>query len=99
MFFLAVFAGLTYKHYKVTGELLPLQWLGIESPKAALKSMTPPQAGGRRAAVGQFKLFRRFHELAGVFHRARSASGNSMKGATAPCSSSSRYCLIVRPPA
>ena len=44
MFFLAVFAGLTYKHYKVTGELLPLQWLGIESPKAALKSMTPPQA-------------------------------------------------------
>ena len=25
MFFLAVFAGLTYKHYKVTGELLPLQ--------------------------------------------------------------------------
>lgn len=43
MFLLAVFAGLTYKHYKVTGELLPLQWLGIESPKAALKSMPPPQ--------------------------------------------------------
>lgn len=43
MFLLAVFAGLTYKHYKLTGELLPLQWLGIESPKAALKSMTPPQ--------------------------------------------------------
>lgn len=41
MFCLAVFAGLTYKHYKVTGELLPLQWLGIESPKAALKSMAP----------------------------------------------------------
>lgn len=48
MFFLAVFAGLTYKHYKVTGELLPLQWLGIESPKAALKSMTPPQTDGAR---------------------------------------------------
>lgn len=48
MFFLAVFAGLTYKHYKVTGELLPLQWLGIESPKAALKSMTPPQTDSAR---------------------------------------------------
>lgn len=44
IFFLAVFAGLTYKHYRVTGELLPLQWLGIESPKAALKSMPLPQA-------------------------------------------------------
>lgn len=43
IFFLAVFAGLTYKHYRVTGELLPLQWLGIESPKAALKSMPLPQ--------------------------------------------------------
>lgn len=43
VFFLAVCTGLTYQHYKVTGELLPLQWLGIESPKAALKSMTPPQ--------------------------------------------------------
>lgn len=42
MFFLAVFAGLTYKHYQVTGELLPLQWLGIESPKAALKSISLP---------------------------------------------------------
>lgn len=41
--FLAVFAGLTYKHYRVTGELLPLQWLSIESPKAALKSMPLPQ--------------------------------------------------------
>ena len=41
--FLAVFAGLTYKHYRVTGELLPLQWLDIESPKAALKSMPLPQ--------------------------------------------------------
>ena len=39
MFFLALFAGVTYKHYKVTGELLPLQWLGIESPKEALKSL------------------------------------------------------------
>lgn len=48
MFFLAVFAGLTYKHYKVTGELLPLQWLGIESPKAALKSMAPPQTDSAR---------------------------------------------------
>lgn len=26
------------------GRIAPLQWLGIESPKAALKSMTPPQA-------------------------------------------------------
>ena len=43
IFFLAVFAGLTYKHYRVTGELLPLQWLDIESPKAALKSMPLPQ--------------------------------------------------------
>lgn len=43
VFFLAVFTGLTYQHYKVTGELLPLQWLGIESPKAALKSITHPQ--------------------------------------------------------
>lgn len=39
MFVLAVFAGLVYKHYKVTGEMLPLQWLGIESPKAALKAV------------------------------------------------------------
>ncbi|WP_300777742.1 FHA domain-containing protein [uncultured Akkermansia sp.] len=44
IFFLAVFAGLTYKHYRVTGELLPLQWLGIESPKAALKTMSLHQA-------------------------------------------------------
>lgn len=43
MFFLAVFAGLTYQHYKLTGELLPLQWLGIESPKSALKSLENQQ--------------------------------------------------------
>ena len=43
IFFLAVFRGLTYKHFSVTGESLPLQWLGIESPKAALKSMPLPQ--------------------------------------------------------
>lgn len=48
MFCLAVFAGLTYKHYKVTGELLPLQWIGIESPKAALKSAAPQVAPGEQ---------------------------------------------------
>lgn len=46
MFGVAVFAGLTYQHYKVTGELLPLQWLGIESPKEALKSLDPHQQDG-----------------------------------------------------
>lgn len=38
MFFMALLAGLTYQHYKVTGELLPLQWMGVESPKSSLKT-------------------------------------------------------------
>lgn len=43
MFFIAVLTGLTYKHYQLTGELLPLQWLGVESPKDALKTIPHQQ--------------------------------------------------------
>ncbi len=39
MFCLAVTAGMTYKHYKVTGELLPLQWMGKETPKESFKAL------------------------------------------------------------
>ncbi len=37
MFALAVVAGMTYKHYKQTGEFLPLKWMGQTTPKEALK--------------------------------------------------------------
>lgn len=37
MFLLAIGAGLTYQHYKTTGELLPLELGGIDSPKKNLE--------------------------------------------------------------
>ncbi len=39
IFVCAIIAGLSYEHYQRTGELLPLQWLNIETPKQSIEKL------------------------------------------------------------
>lgn len=39
IFICAVIAGLSYEHYQRTGELLPLQWLNVETPKQSIEKL------------------------------------------------------------
>lgn len=39
IFICAIIAGLSYEHYQRSGELLPLQWLNIETPKQSIEKL------------------------------------------------------------